>query len=73
MVESYWLCNGDPKGMVDWLMETLLAEIVEQVHSAPPLVIDGVVFSPDQVLQYQLSLTVREVIAEIEGHGQTRH
>ncbi len=73
MVESYWQCNGDPGDMAEWLMETLLADLVEQLHAAPPLVIDGVVFSPDQVVRYQLSLTVQGVIAGIEGHGETRH
>ncbi len=30
-------------------------------------------FPPDQVVQYQVGMKVQEVVAGIEGHGQTRH
>ena len=67
------LCGGDPEAMTEWLMETLMAETVDRLRDAQPLVIEGVTFSPVQVVQYQLGLTVKAVIAVIEGHGETRH
>jgi len=73
LVESYLLCGGDPEAMTDWLMETLMAETVDRLRDAQPLVIDGVTFSPDQIVNYQVGLMVQEVIAGIEGHGETRH
>ena len=59
--------------MTEWLMDTLMAAPVERPRAAPPLAIDGVTFSPDQIVRYQVGLMVQEITAGIDGYGQTWH
>ena len=63
----------DADAMTDWLMQTLMFEIVESLRDKPPLVIDGETFPQVQAVRELVSQRARETVAWIEGNGQPRH
>ena len=73
LAEAYWLYQGNPDAMTDWLLLTVWRPVVEAFYDRPPFIFEGEVWTPYQAIRELVGMRVRETIRTIEGTGQVRH